>query len=279
MTDATTPSPGPAEQHRPALRKSPKTPKKKPETFADRYLPDGWEYVLPMAVFLLLIWVGGFGDYWYVASYATRAVLCLVIIGLLWKRYTRISWSHWKLGVVVGVVGLVQWVGMESLLVIARDNTTGVLHLLLNWTSMASPADAFRPDELFQNPAALWAFFAIRLFGAVVTVPIMEELFWRDWLWRTLASPNGFRRFPVGGYDREAFWLVPVFFAFVHVQLLTAVVWALLIAWLLVKTRSIGACIIAHAVTNLLLGLYVIAFGYIWPSDDPLAEARVWYFW
>jgi hypothetical protein len=39
-----------------------------------------------------------------------------------------------------------------------------------------------------------------------------------------------------------------------------------MIAWLLVKTRSLGACIIAHGVTNLLLGVYVL-------------YSRDWYFW
>ena len=41
---------------------------------------------------------------------------------------------------------------------------------------------------------------------------------------------------------------------------------ALMISWLLVRTKSLGACIVAHAVTNLLLGIYVL-----WAKD--------WYFW
>jgi hypothetical protein len=52
----------------------------------------------------------------------------------------------------------------------------------------------------------------------------------------------------------------------VHVQWLTAIVWGLMVALLLVRTRSLGACIIAHAVTNLLLGAYVL-----WTGD--------WSFW
>jgi len=39
---------------------------------------------------------------------------------------------------------------------------------------------------------------------------------------------------------------------------LSAVVWGLMIAALLVYTKSLGACIIAHAVTNLLLAIWVI---------------------
>ena len=32
------------------------------------------------------------------------------------------------------------------------------------------------------------------------------------------------------------------------------------VAWLLIRTRSLGACIVAHAVTNLLLGIYVLVY-------------------
>jgi len=40
----------------------------------------------------------------------------------------------------------------------------------------------------------------------------------------------------------------------------TAIVWALMIGALLVYTKSLGACIIAHAVTNLLLAVVLFTF-------------------
>jgi hypothetical protein len=59
---------------------------------------------------------------------------------------------------------------------------------------------------------------------------------------------------------------VSLLFATVHVQWMTAIVWGLMIAALLVYTRSLGACIIAHGVTNFLLGGYVLF-------------TKNWYFW
>ena len=47
-------------------------------------------------------------------------------------------------------------------------------------------------------------------------------------------------------------------FCAVHPQWLTAIGWGMMIGGLLVYTRSLGACIIRHGVTNLLLGLYVL---------------------
>jgi hypothetical protein len=94
----------------------------------------------------------------------------------------------------------------------------------------------------------------------------MEELFWRDYLWRRWLSPNDIHLAEVGEFDWGAIFLVSAAFASVHIQWITALTWGLMIAWLLVRTKSIGACIIAHAVTNFLLGAYVL-------------YTRDWYYW
>jgi CAAX prenyl protease-like protein len=94
----------------------------------------------------------------------------------------------------------------------------------------------------------------------------MEELFWRDYLWRTVIAPADFRLARIGEFDPWALVVVSALFASVHVQWITALLWGLMIAALLLRTRSIGACIIAHATTNLLLAAYVL-----WTRD--------WYFW
>ena len=44
-------------------------------------------------------------------------------------------------------------------------------------------------------------------------------------------------------------------------ELLAAAVWFSLVTWLMVKTRSLWDCIVAHATTNLLLGCYVLWSG------------------
>jgi len=88
---------------------------------------------------------------------------------------------------------------------------------------------------------------------------VMEELFWRDYGWRVVIAGGDFRKIEVGTWDWKAFVAIPLFFCLVHGNWwLTAIVWAFMIGGLLVYTRSLGACIVAHAVTNLLLGLYVL---------------------
>jgi len=119
--------------------------------------------------------------------------------------------------------------------------------------------NVFNPDIFFTNPNTRWAFEGVRLFGAVLVVPFMEELFWRDFCWRSIIAPNDFKLAGVGEWDWKAFVIVPLIFAVVHGNCwLTAIGWGLMIGWLLAYTKSLGACIIAHATTNLLLGVYVL---------------------
>jgi hypothetical protein len=125
----------------------------------------------------------------------------------------------------------------------------------------------FDPTKTFQSPIALYGFYAVRIAGAALLVPVMEELFWRDFLWRTIIAPNDFKLAKVGERDWKAFVIVSVAFAFVHGNWwLTSIVWAMMVGALLVYTKSLGACIIAHGVTNLLLAGYVL-----WTKD--------WAFW
>ncbi len=209
-------------------------------------LSDDVAYVLPMAVFLLFTFAGGHWPSFFVSSYIIKTLLTAALLILLRRHYTKINWSYVWLGVIVGIVGIVQWVGMEKLL----------LHL---WPNYPRPsAEPIDPFTQIASPALLWSFIAIRIVGPVLVVPFMEEYFWRDFLWRTIIAPNDFKLARIGEWDWKAFAIVTLAFASVHIQWMTAIVWGAMIAWLLVRTRSLGACMIAHGVTNLLLGIYVL---------------------
>ena len=209
-------------------------------------LSDEVAYWLPMALFLAFLWVGGQWRVLFVASYVARVVLTAGALLLLRSHYTRVRWQYWWLGAIVGVIGLVQWVGMQAVL---------ERHFAF---FRPDPDAVFNPTDHYGG-AALWAFVAVRLAGAVLVVPVMEELFWRDWLWRTVLAPNDFKLAAVGEFAWPPVLIVTAAFATVHGHWWpTAIVWGGLIAALLVYTKSLGACIVAHGTTNLLLGLYVL---------------------
>jgi uncharacterized protein len=206
-------------------------------------------YMLPMGVFLVLTMVGGEWPGLFAASYIVKTLVVAGLLVFLWPQFTKINWKYGWLGIIVGIVGVVQWVGMEKLLL----HYWGDYHFMKN----SAPVDPFRD----YSPAFAWAFIFIRIMCATLVVPVMEELFWRDFLWRSMIAPNDFKMAEIGEWDWKAFLLVAVAFgAGVHFEWLTAITWGLMIGGLLVYTRSLGACIIAHGVTNLLLGLYVVIY-------------------
>ena len=128
------------------------------------------------------------------------------------------------------------------------------------------PTDSFNPFNEIHNLTLCWTFIILRWACAALVVPPMEELFWRDFLWREVQAPNDFKLASVGEWDWKALLIVSAAFSTVHIQWITAFVWGLMIGLLLVRTKSLGACILAHGVTNFLLGAYVL-----WTHD--------WYFW
>jgi hypothetical protein len=43
-------------------------------------------------------------------------------------------------------------------------------------------------------------------------------------------------------------------------EVLAAAAWFGMVTWLMVRTRNLWDCVLAHAVTNLLLGIYVVTW-------------------
>jgi CAAX prenyl protease-like protein len=207
-----------------------------------------------MAAFLLITQIGNWWPASYPIGYVAKTAIVAVMLVLLWPIFTKIRWDYWWVGAIMGIVGVVQWVGMENLL----------LHHWPNYPRMGG--EPFDPIRQINSPAMRIGFIAVRLAGASVVVPVMEELFWRDFLWRTVLAPNDFKLAAVGEWDWKVWLIVAAAFSCVHAQWMTAFVWGAMIGGLLITTRSLGACIIMHGVTNFLLGLYVLKTG-------------SWYFW
>lgn len=111
--------------------------------------------------------------------------------------------------------------------------------------------------ELRENLAIL----VLRSARAILIVPIVEELFWRGWLMRWLINPD-FEKVELGAYTPLAFSVTAILFAAEHgpyweVGLLAGTAYN----WWMMRTKSIGDLIVAHAVTNALLCVYVVATG------------------
>ena len=134
------------------------------------------------------------------------------------------------------------------------------LWIYLDW-SLFSPGESagFNPQTISEE-ANRYAFIACRLTGAVIVVPVMEELFWRSFLLRYLIKSQ-FATVAIGAFTWPSFLIASVLFGLEHHYLIAGIIAGALFNLLLYKTRSIAQCILAHAIANLALGIYVLQTG------------------
>lgn len=205
-------------------------------------------YVAPMAAFMGITFVEGNAPKQYVGIYIAKAVLvtALLIAGRgTWKRDVRWSWPMLLLGTIVGLVGCAGWVLIDSV----------TPHF-----KFLGARVGYNPYHEIVDPSVRTLFLAVRFYGLALMVPVMEELFWRSFLLRWITDQD-FEKLPVGAFSWSAFAIVGAVFGFSHPEWLVAILFACAMALLLRRTRSLFACIVAHAVTNLALGIFVLATG------------------
>ncbi len=212
-------------------------------------------YVAPFVLFIAFTVVESRG--WlglpYEGIYTTKIA---VVAGALWafrRQYPAFSRSGFQLAAVLGAAGLVVW-------------------LAFDWLQSAIPGlqsmiDAIMPEgragyDPFSGEAtfARTTFVVVRMIGLVLIVPIMEEVFWRGFLARYLIADE-FRNVAQGTFTPVTFFIVTAAFASVHPEVLAALAWGAMINWLFRKTANLWACVVMHAVTNGLLGAYILATG------------------
>jgi len=101
-----------------------------------------------------------------------------------------------------------------------------------------------------------------RVTGACLVVPVMEELLWRSFLMRWLINKD-FLGVSLGTYTHISFWITVFCFVSVHRpwEWGVTLVAGILYGAYLVRTKNLVGCVIAHAVTNLGLAVYVVYSG------------------
>lgn len=189
----------------------------------------------------------------------------LVTLGLLihyWPSYSfRWSWRWGLAAVLFGALGIGCWLLPTTLYDYwgLTSTPTGVLKLL----GVAARKEGFDPG-VFHNPAAWWAAVSLRFLRAVVVVALVEEIFWRGFLMRFVCDWEGdYWRQPFGRATWKSYLLVTACFMAGHaaVDCAAAFVYGTLTYLLCVWSKSLGACVIMHATANLLMGLYIMAYG------------------
>lgn len=134
-----------------------------------------------------------------------------------------------------------------------------VLWIRMEWTLGASGVpQGFNPGLLPHNSQLVMTLF--RIVGAVLVVPLMEELFWRSFVIRYIIDKN-FDTVRIGTFTWGSFLLTVVLFGLEHNFVYAGVMAGVFFNLVLYRTRSLAQCVLCHAVTNLALAIYVVSTG------------------
>ena len=208
-------------------------------------------YVAPFAAFFILL---ALGDFLHSVFGQWEFPLRVVILsGILWvfsRDVIDFTVRRWALTIFAGIAVFAIWVAPDLLFPGYRQ------HWLFQNAITGSVTSSI-PADLRENLLVL----LFRTLRAIVLVPIIEELFWRAWLLRWLVSPD-FEKVPLGAYTASSMWLSALLFASEHGPYWeVGLIAGLAYNFLMIRTKSLGDCILAHAITNGVLSLFVLMTG------------------
>lgn len=205
----------------------------------------------PFALFMALLALRGAapedGSWGFDARwlYGVAALAVAALLAYFWRDYGELVRQTWPearellLAVAAGLGVFALWI-----------------HLDAPWMSIGPPAADFVPADA--AGAIDWSLVAVRWLGATLVVPVMEELFWRSFLMRWIAHPL-FLGVDPRRAGLKAVVLSTFVFTLAHTLWLAAAIAGLVYAWLYVRTGRLWVPVIAHAVTNGALGVWVVA--------------------
>ncbi len=185
-------------------------------------------------------------EYWV---YPLQTAACAGALIFFWRSYSFAPLQHWPLGIIAGLVALGIWVSPQVVF------------------GVPARTEGFNPEALAATGMVYWLTVLARFARLVIVVPLLEEIFWRGFLLRYFVKED-FTKVAFGTYTHLSFFVVAVLFAAEHSQAdwIPALLTGLLYNGLAVRTKSLFACVLAHAVTNFGLGLYIMS-------------TRQWGFW
>ena len=119
----------------------------------------------------------------------------------------------------------------------------------------------WNPHVFFGEGTALaWVFIVVRIFGMSVVVPPLEEVFYRSAVYRFIIRPD-FDQAPIGQFHLKALIATSLLFGLAHDEWLSGILCGLSYQWLVIRKQRLGDAVTAHAITNFLLGTYVVVRG------------------
>ena len=214
--------------------------------------------VLPFAVYILFLALSDYlapichslnlDDKWL---YVFRIVVVALLIVHFWREFTELkltalnvspTMADFCFALAAGLLVLFFWVAPFPA-----------------WATLGSDHASFNPVAGETKQATFFWLFT-RILGAALIVPVMEELFWRSFVMRWVDSKN-FLSIRPESVSLYAYIASSALFALEHNLWLAGLFAGLVYGALYIKYKNLWVPIFAHAVTNGLLGIWVVQTG------------------
>ena len=213
--------------------------------FLRRRLASSPDYarVAPLVVFVLLTMLQGkLGEdsrYWlYLFKTLAGAWLIREMRPFVAEMRWKISWE----ALVTGAAVFAIWVGLDGL-----------------YPRLTEAEAVWNPAKRFGDASPIaWFIVTVRIAGSSLVVPPLEEVFYRSYLYRVLVKTD-FQAMSLGQFHALSFVVTSTIFGLMHPdRWLAGILCGLAYQWLVIRKNRLGDAMTAHALTNLLLGLWVV---------------------
>jgi len=206
-------------------------------------------FIVLIALTLLQGRLGESSHYW---MYLAKTIVGLWLVLMSRPFVSEMRWAFGWEAVVVGVGVFIMWVGIDPF----YPRLPGIGQNAAAWNPIA---------HYGQGSAMAWLFIVTRILGSTFVVPPIEEVFYRSFLYRYIIKQD-FLSVSLGTFAWMPFLVTAAVFGFEHHQWIAGILCGMAYQWLVIRKQRLGDAMTAHAITNFLLGLWVV-----WKN--------AWHFW
>lgn len=197
-------------------------------------------YLLPLLAILAAGMIARAASSGFETWYALRLIAAVPALALGWRSLARLDWRCGWRGVAVGAAVFAIWLGAARL-ILAPHGMPAPLAAMPSWAR------------------ALW--IASRCLSGVLLVPIAEELAYRGYLMRRLRAED-FESVTFASVGWISLLVTALAFGVLHGPLwLPGIAAGVAYGVVLMRTGRMGEAVAAHATSNLLIAIWVLAAG------------------
>lgn len=204
-------------------------------------------YLMPFVVLMAAGMISTAASSGFEWLYPLRVLAAGITLWYFRSRYSQLSWSFGWLSLAAGLAVFGIWLGLDRF-------------------SGGHPDSAIGPGLAALSSSGRLTWLAFRIIGAVLTVPMVEELAFRGFLIRRVISAD-FDSLSPRRYTYFAVVVSSVAFGLLHGdRWIAGSVAGLIYAAVFVRRGRMGDAVAAHALTNALLAAWVMWSGrwYLW---------------